>query len=604
MRFRHLTRACFVLLAGVVALGMIHPGAVMGETTPEFKLTPVVETISGYSAVAVSGDYSVIVSSWEAHVFKYEENSWNFQAKLISDDPNFSARAVAISGDYAVVGGGSRGAYVFKREADVWNQQAKLTGLFVQSLAIADNYVIAGSGGEAYIFKREEDVWHQQATLTPGVSGAGEFGFCVSISGDYAIVGDYIDDENGKNSGAAYIFRRDGDTWTQQIKLMPKDSDLHDMFGISVSVSGDYATVGTFGLFSGGSVYVFKHDGEIWKQQSRLFFKGGLGSLTPVTSVAVSGDYAVAGTHGSNGGTAYIFKRKGGTWIQLSKLVPDDPSEIYFGIFVSVSENYAIIGTDSGSAYIQPLSELGETAAQEVSGDSPVYFDFSDDLGSGQSSIVIIPTEGSGNISVTQYADALETLPEAVTPIGPVYDIDGSEYTSESGTTVAFSWDTPLPDVGGVLLVSTDGENWIDAATDPGITDIEWNLDSPPYSVSFRTTHFSKWAIVTEDPVTDLSTATDLVGKENDGGVEFVRNDVNEDGIVDIFDVLAIIDQDETEADTDIKKEAVRNLSETFALMGAEDDSTPEFAETDANGDGVIDVFDMLYFIDRMNETD
>jgi hypothetical protein len=488
------------------------------------------------------------------------------------------------------------GSKFFKKEGDAWTYQATLEGW--GPVSISGDYAIAGDK----IFKREGDSWNQQTTLTPEYPVDDGFGYAASISGDYAIVGAPNNEENGERSGAAYIFKREGDTWMQQIKLMPKDGGIYDMFGFSVSLSGDYAIVGTFGLFSSGSVYIFKRNQDTWEQQSRLSFRGDIGDLTPVTSTAISGDYAIVGIPVGSGAT-YIFKRKGGTWIQLNKLVPGNPSESHFGVFVGLSDDYAIVQADGYTTYIHPISDLGETLSQEVSGDSPVYFDFSDDLGSGQSSIAIIPTGGSGNISVTQYADALESLPEAVSPIGPVYDIDGSEYTSESGTTVAFSWDTPLPDVGGLLLVSTDGENWIDAATDPGISDIEWNLDSPPYSVSFTTTHFSKWAIVTDDPVTDLSTAADLVGKENDGGVEFVRNDVNEDGIVDIFDVLFIIDQNEAEADTDAEKEAVRNFSETLTLMGAEDDGTPEFAETDANGDGAIDVFDMLYFIDRMNET-
>ena len=44
------------------------------------------------------------------------------------------------------------------------------------------------------------------------------FGCSVSISGDYAIVGAYIDDDDGTYSGSAYIFKRDGTAW--QVEML------------------------------------------------------------------------------------------------------------------------------------------------------------------------------------------------------------------------------------------------------------------------------------------------------------------------------------------------------------------------------------------------
>ena len=73
------------------------------------------------------------------------------------------------------------------------------------------------------------------------------FGHSVSISGDYAVVGAYYDDDGDvSNSGSAYIFVRDGTSWSQQAEIVASDAAMGDRFGKSVSISGDYAVVGAY----------------------------------------------------------------------------------------------------------------------------------------------------------------------------------------------------------------------------------------------------------------------------------------------------------------------------------------------------------------------
>ena len=64
------------------------------------------------------------------------------------------------------------------------------------------------------------------------------FGISVSISGDLALIGAELDDDNGKNSGSAYLFRFDPDgsgDWIEEAKLLASDGTLGDSFGRSVS---------------------------------------------------------------------------------------------------------------------------------------------------------------------------------------------------------------------------------------------------------------------------------------------------------------------------------------------------------------------------------
>ena len=53
--------------------------------------------------------------------------------------------------------------------------------------------------------------------------------------------------------GSAYIFKRNGSTWTQQQKLTASDGANEDYFGISVSLYGDYALIGAYGDDDNGS---------------------------------------------------------------------------------------------------------------------------------------------------------------------------------------------------------------------------------------------------------------------------------------------------------------------------------------------------------------
>jgi hypothetical protein len=306
--------------------------------------------------------------------------------------------SVAISGDYAVVGAWgdddagsySGSAYIFKRDGTVWTEQAKITAsdgtegdYFGCSVAISGDCAVVGAygnddnGGEsgsAYIFKRDGTTWTEQAKITASDGTASDhFGWSVAISGDYALVGANCDDDNGGESGSAYIFKRDGTTWTEQAKITASDGAAGDYFGYSVAISGDYALVGAIydddPLLNSGSAYIFKRDGTVWTEQAKINASDGTEGDFFGCSVAISGDYAVAGAFlgdgaGVHSGSAYIFKRDGTTWTQEAKInASDGAAEDRFGHSVAISGDYAVVGAyldddagyNSGSAYIYTI---------------------------------------------------------------------------------------------------------------------------------------------------------------------------------------------------------------------------------------------------------
>ena len=322
--------------------------------------------------------------------------NWLEKAKLLASDgaaSDWFGYSVSISGDYAIVGTEqiSRSvtgkAYIFKWDGTNWVQQQKLLASdgaagdqFGYSVSISGDYAIGGArgsdgnvigSGAAYIFKRDGTTWSEQAKLT-ALDGADsdEFGYSVSISGDFAIVGAYGDDDNGDYSGSAYIFKRDGTNWVQQVKLTASDGAAEDCFGYSVSISTDYAIVGAMddddkGDYS-GSAYIFRWDGTSWIEQQKLNASDGAAADNFGYSVSISGDLAIAGAvqygYGSSCiGKAYIFRWDGTSWSQQTKLLASDGAAgDVFGCSVAISGDFAIVGafgdddkgSDSGSAYI------------------------------------------------------------------------------------------------------------------------------------------------------------------------------------------------------------------------------------------------------------
>jgi len=89
--------------------------------------------------------------------------------------------------------------------------------------------------------------------------GGDLFGQSVSISGDTAIVGSPYNDDGGTSSGSAYIYQRQAGlgtgNWNEVRKLTASDAAYLDFFGWSVAISGDTAIVGSPSFSTAGSTF-------------------------------------------------------------------------------------------------------------------------------------------------------------------------------------------------------------------------------------------------------------------------------------------------------------------------------------------------------------
>ncbi len=155
-------------------------------------------------------------------------------------------------------------------------------------------------------------------------------GVSVAISGDVAIVGAYGDDDHGTYSGSAYVYRFDGINWVEEQKLLASDGAAGDWFGFSVAISGDAAIVGAMldedNGNASGSAYLYRFDGMTWAQEQKLLASDGAAGDRFGWSVAISGDVSIVGAYGDddNGffsGSAYVYRFDGVTWVEEQKLL-------------------------------------------------------------------------------------------------------------------------------------------------------------------------------------------------------------------------------------------------------------------------------------------
>lgn len=315
--------------------------------------------------------------SGAVYVFTRSGTVWSQQAYLKASNTDMYdsfGSSIAIDGDTIVVGASaesssatgingneadnsasySGAAYVFTRSGNVWSQQAYLKASntevddqFGSSVSISADTIVVGAveessdaigingseannnapgSGAAYVFTRSGTTWSQQAYLKASNTDAADwFGYSVAIDSDTIVVGAPCEDSNttGVNgnetdnsagdSGAAYIFTRAANVWSQQAYIKASNTDSYDCFGLSVSLSGDVVVAGALGESSSatgingdeadnsadasGAVYTYTRAGSVWSQQAYLKASNTELGDWFCYSVSISGDTIVVGAY-------------------------------------------------------------------------------------------------------------------------------------------------------------------------------------------------------------------------------------------------------------------------------------------------------------------
>ena len=301
--------------------------------------------ISGNEVIAGAPQHSAGgLSSGAAYIYEQKEDGTWIESIKLSDGETASEDqfgiSVAISGNFAISGA--------QQDDDV-----------------------APNAGAAYVFERSGSLWLQRTKLIADDVKAGDlFGNTVAISGETVVIGAPGVDDAGPEAGAAYVFTHSGDEWVQQAKLIADDTSMFDHFGTAVALHENTAVIGAHGKdedsVDSGAAYIFVRNGTAWIQQAKLTHQNAVPGDQFGRAVAVYGDNALIGAHrsdatGPDSGAAYIFTRTGGTWRQDFQLLPNDSGlGDEFGYAVDLTSGVAIVGApkedrsepDMGAAYI------------------------------------------------------------------------------------------------------------------------------------------------------------------------------------------------------------------------------------------------------------
>lgn len=322
----------------------------------------------GYT-VDIDGDYIVIGCPWDddageksgaAFIYKLEAGNWIEQTKLRADDASeddrfgivvdISAETVVVGAFFDdVVGDRSGSAYVFVREVATWYQQAKLLpsdgaeddwfgvvlSLFNNDVAIVARRhdELGSNSGAVYVFNRDGSTWTEQAKITAFDAEVGdEFG-TPCIFGNTLIIGSYLDDDNGRNSGAIYYYQRESGMWNLQAKYTASDGNSDDYFGSNISLTPSHLAVSAYRDDmvgeNAGSVYVFKREGFSYHEIAKITSSNATNGDYFGLNNAMEGNLIVIGArnqddNGTNAGAAYVFNMQENPQILSVKDVPND----------------------------------------------------------------------------------------------------------------------------------------------------------------------------------------------------------------------------------------------------------------------------------------
>jgi hypothetical protein len=257
---------------------------------------------SGSCCIDHPGNNNNAPASGAVYVFTRTGGVWTQQAYVKASHATAGSLfgySLALSGDTLTVGApfedsGATGVngdqdnnaapesgavYVFTRTAGIWTQQAYIkasntgTGdrfggdidLLGDTLAVGARLEASGASmvnvdetdnsapgaGAVYVFTRTAGVWSQQAYLKSAHAEANQnFGGALTLGVDILAVGARLedsrstgingvqDDHNAPDSGAIYVFKRNGGIWDITDYLKASNTDAGDQFGVSVALSG------------------------------------------------------------------------------------------------------------------------------------------------------------------------------------------------------------------------------------------------------------------------------------------------------------------------------------------------------------------------------
>ncbi|PZU83375.1 MAG: hypothetical protein DI529_12715 [Chryseobacterium sp.] len=228
------------------------------------------ESVYFGQSVSIENDYIVVGAYNEGsayplqnagavYVFQLDNGSWVQKQKLVA-----SERA--------------GGAY-FGNSVSIKNSKIFIGAINEKKDASGANSL--NGAGAVYIFGLNSGTWQQQQKIVNSdrlsLSGGIQFGYNLDTDGNYLVVSTpnksvVIEGEELGNAGAAYIFENQNESWIEKQIIYAADPDSNMFFGNSIAISGDYIVAGAHNeqSYNPGAAYIFKKNNNVWSQYQRL----------------------------------------------------------------------------------------------------------------------------------------------------------------------------------------------------------------------------------------------------------------------------------------------------------------------------------------------
>ena len=376
MKVLQLSFTCLMLLVGQVTLSYAAPD-VEGEVVPA---PPGGNTNWGHSVdisgtTLIAGYTSYVGNAGGVFILEKKGKKWDLLDHFKTPDGgtrDWYGHAVALEDDIAVVsayehGGKKRTAgdalgegpgrvYVYERQGGKgFGEMQKLNGegiknndRFGYSVDLSGKTLIAGTPfhdeekGAVYVYQLDGKQWKQQAKLQADDAGVkNRFGWDCAIHENTIVIGAPLAAAPARLSGAAYVFKRQGDAWAQVTKITPDDGDGGDGFGAAVDVSKSRIIVGAnkdeneAKKRGSGSAYIFQLVGDVVTQEAKLTADEPQEGAVFGHSVAIDVNRALVGAPATdtkaneNSGAAYAFLKVGADWVLQARVIPEKgPAEV------------------------------------------------------------------------------------------------------------------------------------------------------------------------------------------------------------------------------------------------------------------------------------
>ncbi len=452
--------AMLAWLPAAVAFGQCQEAKIIPPSSGPGDLFGIAIAASGDTAVF--GAHGVLERAGAVYVYNRDRNGWTETQRIQATDLRGNAlfgHDVDIDGNLMIVGAPwdsdngtlAGAAYAYTFDGREWTHEAKLLAsdggafnFFANRVAISGNFALIGEShdrqngdeaGAAYVYLTDGLSWTETAKLLPSDADPFDwFGFAVDIDGPVAVIGARQDEPNGEESGSVYVFRYVDNHWVEEQKLLPSDGAAGDRFGHAVTIEGDRIVVGAprQGELDrdAGAAYVFEFDGESWVQTQKLVaFDGGRKEWFGVNTRLSGGTLLVSAFLDEVSGGTYLFKHDGQRWVQTGKLVSTDVTDgDQFGYGIALAGADALLGAHADDDF------GGETGAAYVFNVSEGACGGREKLrarcvGDGQDNRIIAKIKrGLGQRTPTLRIDE---NPETDTPV--VLDCDGAASTKLRG---------------------------------------------------------------------------------------------------------------------------------------------------------------------------